>query len=103
MIRRMIPYTLQRHTATKDSYGEKVKAWSDIGSIECAISLNTGTQSTANNILTTSSTHIAITDSREPQAGDKLIDDNERAYVVDYAVKDGRKTLLYLKDSTSVV
>ena len=102
MIRRMKPYTHQRFITIKDEHGEQIKQWEDIGLIEMAISLNSGTQSTTNNILTSSSTHVAITDSKAIAAGDRLAQGAAAFFTVDYVVLDGRKTLLYLKkDSTN--
>lgn len=96
MIRRMEPYQLYSFSTVKDSYGELVKQWSKVKDIEVAISLLTGFTSTANNILTTSSTHIGITDSKAVKNGDKLIGIDD-TFIVDYAVNSERKAMLYLK------
>lgn len=72
MIRRMTPYTHYRFTTAKDNYGEQVKEWDEVGTVEMTLSLTTGTQSSMNNILTSSSTHIGVTDSKNIVIGDKL-------------------------------
>lgn len=97
MIRRMVPFTLSRFTISKNSYEEQVKQWHTLGTIEQALSLSSGTQSSTNNILTSSSTHIAVTQSNTVKAGDKLTDRAAAEYTVDYAVPNGRMTMLYLK------
>lgn len=100
MIRRMRSFFIYTLSTSKDSYGEQVKSFTKGSAIDVALSLVTGTTSNNNNILTSSSTHVGITDSTGVKQGCKLADGTE-SYIVDYVVDDGRKTLLYLqKEST---
>lgn len=64
--------------------------------MEISLGLSTGTSSSANNILTASSTHVGVTTYKAIAAGDKIVVGND-TYIVDFPVLDGRYALLYLK------
>lgn len=99
VIRRMQKYNHLRHTTHADAYGEMIKSWETLGVIEMAVSLTSGTQATANNVLTSSSTHVGVTDRKTVIPGDKLVKGDD-VYMVDFAVNGSRKQLLYLKKET---
>lgn len=96
MIRKMRQASLFPLTRTLDDYEEQVIAFEAAVPIEIAISLTTGTSSSANNILTASSTHVGVTTYKAISAGDKITVGSD-TYIVDYPVLDGRNALLYLK------
>lgn len=96
MIRKMQQASLFPLTRTLDTLGEQVIAYGAAIPIEIAISLSTGTSSSANNILTASSTHVGVTTYKAISDGDKIVVGSQ-TYLVDFPVLDGRMTLLYLK------
>lgn len=96
MIRKMRQASLFPLKRITDSYEEQVIAYEAAVPIEIALSLTTGTSSSANNTLTASSTHVGVTTYKDISNGDKITVEND-SYIVDFPVLDGRLALLYLK------
>lgn len=96
MIRKMKQASLFPLTRTLDTLGEQVITYGAAIPIEISLGLTTGTSSSANNILTASSTHVGVTTYKAISDGDKIVVGSD-TYFVDFPVLDGRYALLYLK------
>lgn len=96
MIRMMRKASLFPMSRTLDSLHEQIITYGAAIPIEVSLSLSTGTSSSANNILTASSTHVGVTSYKTIAAGDKITVGSD-TYIVDYPMLDGRYALLYLK------
>lgn len=96
MIRRMEKAIVKRATITRNSIGERVETYNKLLDITIAISTSSGTTSVMNNVLTTSSTHIGITEEQGIKEGDIIVVGNT-SYSVDFVVPCRRFYQLYLK------
>lgn len=90
MLQRMEIYTLERCTIEKNDLLEGVKVWKEIGKIQAAVSVSTGSTLEQNQLLRISSTHRAIT-MDNVRAGDRF-----GGYMVDYAIPGRIYNQLYL-------
>lgn len=96
MISRMTSASLYHLTRSLDAYQEQTIAYGAAIPIQITISLTTGTSSAANNVLTSSSTHVGVSDYKLVSKGDKVVVGSD-TYIVDYPVLDGKLAMLYLK------
>lgn len=92
MMQRMQKYALMRKTNHLNELYEQVPEWNQIGEIEAAVSLASGSQKELNQILRIEATHTAVTYSTLVQTGDRF-----DKYEVLYVNRGSRMTVLNLK------
>ena len=74
MIRKMEKAKLLKRTVSQNEWGEQVLSYEEQSvPIDAAISVLQGNYKSANNVLTTTSTHIALTYDKRVSEGDKIV------------------------------
>ena len=97
MMRQMKTATLLRRTVKVDELREQIVSYVPaLARLEIAISVIQGNYSAQNNVLTTSSTHLALTKDNRTSIGDKIVCDGH-TYTVNYIIA-GRFNQLFLSE-----
>ena len=74
MIRRMEKAKLLKRAVSQNEWGEQVLSYEEQSvPVDAAISALQGNYNSANNVLTTASTHIALTRDKRVSEGDKIV------------------------------
>ena len=96
MRRHFTPATLMRRTVSVSDIGEEVVSYQPYSEIELAISVIQGAANVNNNVITTSSTHLALSNACDVRVGDK-IGCCGHTYNVTYIIH-GRLNQIYLSE-----
>lgn len=101
MMRQMKTATLLRRTVKVDELGEQIVSYvAVLAKMEVAISVIQGSYNTQNNVLTTSSTHLALTKDNRTLIGDKITCEGH-TYTVNYIIV-GRFNQLFLSEEQQI-
>ena len=101
MNRHMQTATLLRRTVKVDELGEQIVSYVPaLANVEIAISVIQGSYNTQNNVLTTSSTHLALTKDNRTSIGDKIMSEGH-TYTVNYIIA-GRFNQLFLSEEQAL-
>lgn len=101
MMRHMQTATLLRRTVKVDELGEQIVSYvPTLANVEIAISVIQGSYNSQNNVLTTSSTHLALSKDNRTSIGDKIMCDGH-TYTVNYIIA-GRFNQLFLTEEQAI-
>ena len=96
MIRRMEKAKLLKRTVSQNELGEQVLSYEEQSvPIDVAVSVLQGNYNSANNVLTTASTHIALTHDKRASEGDKIVYQG-RNYICNFVNASTRWIQLWL-------
>ena len=97
MMRQMKTATLLRRTVQVDELNEQIVSYVPaLANVEIAISVIQGNYNSQNNVLTTSSTHLGLTQDNRTSIGDKIVCEGH-TYTVNYIIA-GRFNQLFLSE-----
>ena len=97
MMRKMKTATLLRRSVAVDELNEQIVTYvAALANVQIAISVIQGNYNSQNNVLTTSSTHLALTKDNRTSIGDKIVCDGH-TYTVNYIIA-GRFNQLFLSE-----
>ena len=97
MMRHMQTATLLRRSIEVDELGEQIVSYVPaLARLEIAISVIQGNYNSQNNVLTTSSTHLALTKDNRTSIGDKIMCEGH-TYTVNYIIA-GRFNQIFLSE-----
>jgi head-tail adaptor len=90
--------SLLTKTTSYDAYNKGTSTWTHSKYIFALISVRAGSTTVTNNLVATTSTHIALTISRDVTVNDRL-SVNGTTYIIDYVIQGERNifTQLFLK------
>ena len=101
MMRRMKTATLLRRTVKVDELNEQIVSYVPaLANVQIAISVIQGNYNSQNNVLTTSSTHLGLTQDSRLSIGDKIMCDGH-TYTVNYIIA-GRFNQLFLSEEQAL-
>lgn len=101
MNRHMQTATLLRRSVALDELREQIVSYVPaLANVEIAINVIQGNYNTQNNILTTSSTHLGLTQDNRTSIGDKIICEGH-TYTVNYIIA-GRFNQLFLSEEQAL-
>lgn len=101
MMRQMKTATLLRRSVKVDELGEQIVSYvPTLANVEIAISVIQGNYNAQNNVLTTSSTHLALSKDNRTSIGDKIMCDGH-TYTVNYIIA-GRFNQLFLTEEQAI-
>ena len=84
------------YTVTVDEYGERQLEYAADGILfQGAISLLQNASNTNNNVISETTTHVCITNSKGFNIKDKIAD-GASTYLIDFVIEEGRFTRLFL-------
>ena len=101
MMRQMKTATLLRRNVAVDEMSEQIVSYVPaLARLEIAISVIQGNYNSQNNVLTTSSTHLGLTQDNRTSIGDKIMCDGH-TYTVNYII-EGRFNQLFLTEEQAL-
>lgn len=101
MNRHMQTATLLRRTVKVDELGEQIVSYVPaLAKMEIAISVIQGNYNSQNNVLTTSSTHLGLTQDSRLSIGDKIMCEGH-TYTVNYIIA-GRFNQIFLSEEQAL-
>ena len=101
MNRHMQTATLLRRSVAVDELGEQIVSYvPTLANVEIAISVIQGNYNSQNNVLTTSSTHLGLTQDNRTSIGDKIMCEGH-TYTVNYIIA-GRFNQLFLAEEQAI-
>lgn len=101
MNRHMQTATLLRRTVKVDELDEQIVSYIPaLAKMEIAISVIQGNYNTQNNVLTTSSTHLALSKDNRTSIGDKIMCEGH-TYTVNYII-EGRFNQIFLSEEQAL-
>ena len=101
MNRHMKTATLLRRSVAVDELDEQIVSYIPaLARLEIAISVIQGSYNAQNNVLTTSSTHLALTQDNRTSIGDKIVCEGH-TYSVNYIIA-GRFNQLFLSEEQAL-
>lgn len=96
MIRKMEKAKLLKRTVSQNEWGEQVISYIEQSiPIEVAISVLQGNYNSANNVLTTASLHMGLTNDKRASEGDKIVHQGH-TYICTFANTSARWVQLWL-------
>lgn len=97
MMRQMKTATLLRRSVAVDELNEQIVSYIPaLANVQIAISVIQGNYNSQNNVLTTSSTHLALTKDNRTTIGDKIMCEGH-TYTVNYIIA-GRFNQIFLSE-----